>query len=173
MKRLREQFKDKVRYSYRDFPLPMHPYAQKAAEATRCAGEQGQFWPYHDRLFANADLGLPALKTAARELKLDGDKFDKCLDSGEQAEAVKKDLTAGKSLGITGTPTTFVNGYTVNGSASFESLSELIRGQIEATQDKKAASDAEAKPHAARESNQRHDSAQVAGRAEESSNNSD
>jgi protein-disulfide isomerase len=158
MKRVREQFKDKIKYSYRDFPLPMHPFAQKAAEASRCAGEQGQYWQYHDHLFANADLGVPVLKSTARDLKLDGDKFDKCLDSAEKAEAVKKDLGQGKSLGITGTPTTFVNGYTLNGAVSYESLSELIQTQIDA-QEKKNTSDAGTKPHASRESKD-----QVAGR---------
>ena len=162
MKRVREQFKDKVRYSYRDFPLPSHPFAQKAAEASRCAAEQGQYWPYHDRLFANADLGVPALKATARELKLNGEKFDQCLDSAATSEAVKKDLTQGKSLGITGTPTTFVNGYTLNGAASFETLSELIKGQIDAAQEKKATSDAATKPHASNE--KAPETAQVAGR---------
>jgi protein-disulfide isomerase len=95
-------------------------------------------------------------------LKLDGDKFDRCLDSAETAAAVKKDMTQGKSLGITGTPTTFVNGYTLNGTASFESLSELIKGQIDAAQEKKATSDAATKPHASRENAP--GSAQVAGR---------
>ena len=79
-----------------------------------------------------------------QRIQLDGDKFDKCLDSAEQAAAVDRDLSQGKGLGITGTPTTYVNGYTVNGAVSFDTLRELIQGQIDATQDKKAASDAPA-----------------------------
>jgi len=147
LKKLRAEFKDKVKYSYRDFPLPMHQFARKAAEASRCAGEQGKYWPYHDKLFSSGeqDLGVPALKTAARQLNLDGDKFDKCLDSGAESAAVEKDFDQGKDLGISGTPTMYVNGYAISGAASFDVLRELIQGQLDA-QDKKA--DAASKPQA-------------------------
>jgi protein-disulfide isomerase len=149
LKRIREEFKDKVKYSYRDFPLPMHPNARKAAEAARCAGAQGQFWPYHDRLFSGApdDLALPGLKSMARQLKLDGDKFDKCLDAAEQGATVEKDFAVGKNLGITGTPTIYVNGYTLSGAASFETLRQLVQTQVDAAQEKKAA-DTASKPQA-------------------------
>jgi len=133
MEKLRAQYKDKVRYSYRDFPLPMHQFAQKAAEASRCAGVQGQFWPYHDRIFtADSNLDTPKLKSIAKDLKLDSAAFDKCLDSGQQADAVAKDSKDGKNLGITGTPTVFVNGHVISGAASYETLRELVDGQIAA-----------------------------------------
>ena len=101
LKKLREEFKDKVKYSYRDFPLPMHQYARKAAEASRCAGEQGKYWPYHDKLFSTSDqdLGVSGLKATARQMNLNGDKFDKCLDSGAESAAVEKDFDKGKDLG--------------------------------------------------------------------------
>jgi len=141
LKRLREQFKDKIKYAYRDFPLPMHPYAHKSAEASRCAGEQGQYWPYHDRLFSGApeDLAETGLKSIARQLKLDGDKFDKCLDSSAQAAAVDKDLNAGKNLGISGTPTMYINGYTVGGAASYDTLRDLVQQQLDAGSEKSSA----------------------------------
>jgi protein-disulfide isomerase len=133
LKKLRDQYKDKIKYSYRDFPLPMHQYARKAAEASRCAGEQGQYWAYHDKLFSvsETDLGVPALKATARQLKLDGDKFDKCLDTGAESAAVEKDFDQGKDLGISGTPTVYVNGYVISGAASYDVLQELIQGQIQ------------------------------------------
>jgi protein-disulfide isomerase len=148
VRRLREQFKDRVRVSYRDFPLPMHQNAHKAAEASRCAGEQGAYWPYHDRLFSGSadDLADAGLKSMARQLKLDGSKFDKCLDSSAEAANVDKDFNFGKGLGITGTPTMYINGYTVSGAASFDTLSQLVE-QIDASGEKKAAS-AETKPQA-------------------------
>ncbi len=150
LKRVREEFKDKVKFSYRDFPLPMHQFARKAAEATRCAGEQGQFWQYHDKIFAVGaeDLGVPALKSTARQLKLNGDKFDKCLDSSAQAAAVEKDLNQGKDLGISGTPTMYINGYAISGAASFDTLREIIQGQVNAAEEKKAAGGASSKPEA-------------------------
>jgi protein-disulfide isomerase len=127
----------------------MHPYARKAAEASRCAGEQGQFWPYHDKIFSPGaeDMSVPVLKSTARQLKLNGDKFDKCLDSAQQAAAVEKDFNQGKDLGISGTPTIYINGYAISGAASFETLRELIQGQVDAAQEKKAA-DAASKPQA-------------------------
>ncbi len=148
LKKLREEFKDKVKYSYRDFPLPMHQYARKAAEASRCAGEQGKYWPYHDRLFSTSDqdLGVSGLKATARQINLDGDKFDKCLDSGSESAAVEKDFDQGKDLGISGTPTMYINGYAISGAASFDVLRELIQEQLDA-QERKAA-DASSKPQA-------------------------
>jgi protein-disulfide isomerase len=132
LNQLREQYKDKIRYSYRDFPLPMHPYAEKAAEASRCAGEQGQFWPYHDRLFTGDAEGLSDahLRSTAAELKLDADKFGKCLDSGKEQAAVAKDLDQGKSLGISGTPSFFINGYFISGAVSYDELRELVDQQL-------------------------------------------
>lgn len=147
MKKMRDEFKDKVKYSYRDFPLPMHQYARKAAEASRCAGEQGQYWAYHDKLFSNGeqDLAVPGLKATARALKLDGDKFDKCLDSGAETAAVEKDFEQGKDLGITGTPTMYVNGYVISGAASADVLRQLIQGQLDAQAKKGDASKPQAK----------------------------
>jgi len=132
LNQLREQYKDKIRYSYRDFPLPMHPYAEKAAEACRCAAEQGQFWPYHDRLFTGdaESLSDAHLRSTAAELKLDSDKFGKCLDSSKEQAAVAKDFDQGKSLGITGTPSFFVNGYYVSGAVSYDQLRELVDQQL-------------------------------------------
>ena len=132
MNQIREQYKDKIRYSFRDFPLPMHPYAEKAAEASRCAGEQGQFWPYHDRIFTGDAEGLSDahLRSTAADLKLDTVKFGKCLDSNQEQAAVAKDLDQGKSLGISGTPSFFINGYFVSGAISYDQLRELVDQQL-------------------------------------------
>jgi protein-disulfide isomerase len=143
LNQLREQYKDKIRYSYRDFPLPMHPYAEKAAEASRCAGEQGQFWPYHDRIFTGdaESLSDSNLRSTAAALKLDSDKFGKCLDSGKEQAAVEKDLDQGKNLGVSGTPSFFINGYYVSGAISYDDLRELVDQQL-AQQTNKSTSDA-------------------------------
>lgn len=129
--KLRQNFKGKVRYSFRDFPLPMHQYAEKAAEAARCAGDQGQFWPYHDRLFVgDAKLEETDLKALARTMKLDGAKFDSCLDSGSKKASIAADSNEGKRLGINGTPTFFINGYIISGASSYDSLAELVKQQM-------------------------------------------
>jgi len=103
----------KVRMIYRDFPLDnLHPDAQKAAEAAQCAGEEGKFWEMHDKLFENQKtLGVDQLKKYAKQLGLSPERFDDCLDSGKYLEETRKDLVAGQTAGVQGTPTFFL-GYT-------------------------------------------------------------
>ncbi len=130
--KLRAQFKDQVRYSYRDFPLPNHQFAEKAAEASRCAADQGKFWQYHDLLFTGdgSDLNVAGLKALASKEKLDTAKFDQCLDSNKEQAAVQADLKQGESLGVSGTPSFFVNGYFISGSVTYDTLRELVEQQI-------------------------------------------
>ena len=71
------------------------------------------------------------MKATARQDDLNGNKFDKCLDSGAEAAAVEKDFNKGKDLGITGTPTMYINGYTISGAASLDILRELMQGQLD------------------------------------------
>ena len=104
----------KVRLAFRQFPLPIHAQAQKAAEAAVCAGRQGQFWPYHDLLFANPQaLDETSLLGRASSLGLDQPAFATCL-RGEVAAAVRADYAGGAPLGVTGTPT-FLAGPIVDG----------------------------------------------------------
>jgi protein-disulfide isomerase len=131
MQQLRKEYGDKVAIVFKDFPLPMHHKAQKAAEAARCAGEQGEFWKYHDVLFnSGGALGVPQLKEHARVLKLDGERFDQCLDNGEMAAVVKKDLEEGKSLGLTGTPSFFVNGHFFSGAVDYGLVKQMVEQQL-------------------------------------------
>lgn len=130
IQQIKKEYGDKVALVFKDFPLPMHHSAEKAAEAARCAGEQGKFWEYHDVLFYSKLLDVDALKEHARVLKLDGDKFDDCLDSGREAAAVKQDLEEGKSLGLTGTPSFFVNGHFFSGVIDFATLRDMVNQQL-------------------------------------------
>jgi len=122
----------KVSLLYKDVPLPMHSHAQKAAEATHCAADQGKYWEYHDVLYATKQLDTPQLKAAARQLKLDGEAFDKCLDSGQHTEAVKVQLREGQGYGLEGTPSFFVNGRFVSGNLSYDEWRKMIDGEIAA-----------------------------------------
>ena len=132
LQKLREQFPDKLRIVYKNFPLPMHSHAQKAAEAGLCAAEQGKFWPYHDRLMAQTppQLEVPQLKVLAASLKLDTARFDQCLDSGKEAATVGHDVEQGKSLGVEGTPSFFVNGYFLSGAGQYDTLRDLVERQL-------------------------------------------
>ncbi len=126
-------YEGKVRLVYRDFPLPMHSNAQKAAEAARCAGDQGKYWEMHEKLFANQRaLAVDALKGYAKELKVDQAKFDKCLDSGEKAKGIEVDRKAGEQAGVTGTPAFFINGLFLNGAQPFEEFKSAIDGELAA-----------------------------------------
>jgi len=99
----------KVRYVFRDYPLPMHANAAKAAEAAHCAGAQGKFWEMHDVLFKNATaLGADKLPGYATALGLDGKAFGECLASGRFAADVRKDVADASAAGVTGTPAFFV-----------------------------------------------------------------
>jgi len=100
----------KVRYMFRDFPLDsIHPYARKASEAAHCAGDQAKFWNMHDVMFQNQGaLMLDNLKGFARDMKLNVEIFNACLDEGKYAKRVETDVAAGSAVGITGTPGFFI-----------------------------------------------------------------
>jgi protein-disulfide isomerase len=130
LKRLQADLGDKVALSYKDFPLSMHTHAEKAAEAGRCAAKQGKFWELHDEIYHTKSLDVEQLKTQAHGLGLDAAVFDKCLDSGEEAGAVDQDRKEGIKLGLTGTPSFFINGHFLSGALDYASLKRVVDQQI-------------------------------------------
>jgi protein-disulfide isomerase len=103
----REYFKTgKVKYIFRDLPLEaIHPHAFKAAQAARCAGEQGKFWEMHYRLFENQRaLGPDALTAYAESLEIDTAKFKQCMDADKYAAEIRQDMTDAVNAGINSTP---------------------------------------------------------------------
>lgn len=135
--RLREQFGAQVSVVYKDFPLPMHPLAAKAAEAAHCAGAQGKFWEFHDSLFQTKRLQMSDLRNQARDLKLDTTKFEQCLESGEQTGSVKKDAQEGQRLGLQGTPSFFVNGHFMSGAIGYVKLRDTVLQELGITSPRK------------------------------------
>jgi len=130
LKKLQAEFGDKVVFSFRDFPLPMHARAEKAAEAARCAGEQGKFWEFHDELFQSKELDFDQLKVHAQALSLDSAKFNKCLDAGDEAAGVSVDRKEGIRLGLTGTPSFFINGHFLSGAVDYATLHKIVEQQL-------------------------------------------
>ncbi len=121
----------KVKFVYRDYPLPFHPIAQPAAEAGACANEQGKFWEYHDYIFAHqADLSVPNLKAWAQGVELDAARFNNCFDSHKYSAEVKKDTADGQKAGVSGTPSTFINGRLVVGAVPFEQFQSVIEEEL-------------------------------------------
>jgi predicted DsbA family dithiol-disulfide isomerase len=132
LKRLEETYGDKLRLVFRNYPLPMHAQAPKAAEAAACARDQDRFWEMHDRLFAHQDkLQVADLKAAAAELGLDPQAFGECLDSGKHEAAWKEDQKEGESYGVSATPWFFINGRALSGAQPYESFARVIDDEVQ------------------------------------------
>jgi protein-disulfide isomerase len=133
LKRLSETYGNRIRIVWKDFPLTqIHPEAFKAAEAGRCALEQGKFWEYHDVLFNNQQALHPeSLKKYAVGLGMDGQKFDGCLDSSKYNDVVQQQMGVGNGLGVNSTPATFVNGRLVMGAQPYEAFTAIIDEELE------------------------------------------
>ena len=111
-----------------DLPLEsIHKLAFKAAEAANCAGEQGKFWEMHDRLFANQKT-LEPWKAHAEAVGLDVSKFEGCLNAGQQAGEIRKDMAEAQKAGVTGTPLFFL-AYTDPSSSKVKTVVRLSGAQ--------------------------------------------
>jgi protein-disulfide isomerase len=131
--KIEADYKGKVQFAFKDMPLPMHPHAEKAAEAARCAGAQGKYWEYHDRLFQGKQLEVAQMKESARALNMDGKAFDECLDGNKQADAVKAQGNQAADLQLTGTPSFFINGRFYAGGMDYDSLRQIVEEELSAT----------------------------------------
>jgi protein-disulfide isomerase len=136
---VKAQFADKLQFVYRHFPLrSIHFNAFDAALASEAAAQQGVFWEYHDLLFASqgtwAPLGAPQARehfvSLAETLELDLDAFRTAMESDETRERVNRDLTEGTALGVSGTPTLFLNGKII-ALQRFSDLPGMIQGVID------------------------------------------
>lgn len=124
-------YKDKVRFVYRDFPLPIHPHAPKAAEAAQCADEQGKFWEYHRVLYQDqSKLSLADLEATATRLGLDEQKFKTCLSSGKFAAEVSKDTEDAQKAGVRSTPSFFINGIPLVGAQGYQAFADVIDQEL-------------------------------------------
>ncbi len=130
VKQLQDEFGDRVSFVFKNLPLPMHAHAEKAAEAALCAAAQNKFWDYHNKLFTSSQLDVPALKQFAVDLKLDSAKFNTCLDSGSQAAAIQKDAAEAQKLGLSATPSFFLNGHFFTGAVDYPSLKQMVLKEL-------------------------------------------
>ena len=114
-----DQLVNSVRFVYRHFPLVnVHPRALRAAEAAEAAAAQGRFWEMHRHLYSHSDkLEERHLRRYAKEIGLDLEQFDREMSSSTYADQIMKDYYNSLVHGITGTPTTFINGelYAMSG----------------------------------------------------------
>ncbi|HIH11582.1 TPA: DsbA family protein [Candidatus Woesearchaeota archaeon] len=121
----------KVKIVFKDFPLSFHPEAEPAAIAANCAGEQGKYYPFHDKVFANQEsISADNYKKWARELGLNMANFEKCLQDPKQKEEIRKDLQEGTAAGVQGTPAFFVNGKLISGAQPYPVFQQLIDAEL-------------------------------------------
>lgn len=133
MEEIKKKYGKKVKVAFKNFPLPFHNHAKKAAEAALCAHEQDskKFWNMHDKMFADqAGLAVEGLVAKAVSIGLDKKKFEECLSSGKHAVRVNADMEEGQKVGVKSTPTFFVNGQMVNGAQPIEVFSEIIDAEL-------------------------------------------
>jgi protein-disulfide isomerase len=126
------KYAGKVKLVFRDFPIDgLHPQARAASEAARCATEQGKFWEFHDVVFKSDPDATPAtLDRIAKEIGLDLNAFTSCRTSGKYKTPVQASNQEGTALGITGTPTFFINGRILVGAQPVEAFSKIIDEEL-------------------------------------------
>ncbi len=124
---IRKKYGDRVRFVFRQFPLPMHPQAHLAAQASLAAAEQGKFWEFHDLLFQNQRaLTRESLETYAQQLALNVPKLKQALDGQTQKTKVDADVALGEEVFVNGTPTLFINGKRAANPTEFEPVAKMI-----------------------------------------------
>jgi protein-disulfide isomerase len=128
VKRVFARWPGRVRLTFRHFPLERHARAMPSARAAVCADRQGRFWELHDRIFAALPPSDAALREAASASGLNVAEFDACVNGEESLERVRKDMLLGRRVGITGTPSFFVNRQPVSNAAELEAAVERILG---------------------------------------------
>lgn len=122
----------KIRFVYRNFPLPpsMHPDAKSAAVASLCANDQNSYWDYHGKLFSGLPLGEETYLQYATELNLNIEEFTACLSSGKHDSFIEQDMEFSANLGVQSTPTFFVNGLAIIGAQPLSSFTRLIDKEL-------------------------------------------
>jgi protein-disulfide isomerase len=126
----------KLRFVSLDLPLDFHPNAMQAAQAGRCAGEQGQFWTMRDRMNSNPEkLDMASLMYTAQDLKLNVTKFRTCVESGKYKDAIRADTQIAEKIGANGTPSFVlgrskpdsVEGELIIGALPYETFDQKIK----------------------------------------------
>ena len=123
----------KVKFVYRDFPLGFHSQAEPAAIAANCAGEQGKYFQFHDKIFDNGGAGGKSnadYKKWAQEIGLDVPKWEKCTNDPAQKQEIQKDISDGSAAGISGTPGFIINGKLVSGAQPFSVFQQIIEAEL-------------------------------------------
>lgn len=132
-----KEYGDKVRFYHKQFPLSFHPWAEPAAIAAECAGQQSPeaYWKLYGFLFANQkDITPQNVKDKAHEglqgTKIDMAKFDDCFDNKKSLDKVKADMAEAQTVGVNGTPAFFINGRLISGAQPYENFKTIIDDEL-------------------------------------------
>lgn len=135
---LKALYGDKVRVYFRDFPLETHDWARDAAVAGRCIflNDPESFWTYHDWVFDHQDSITKAnfgdkLKEVLATTAADAEKVQACYAARDTEADVEKSLAEGQAIGVTSTPTLFVNGRKLPGSLDWNNLKTVIDYELD------------------------------------------
>lgn len=132
-------YKNDVHYVMRNFPLEFHSFAKKAGAAALCANDQNKYWDYSAKLWENQTaLDVTNLKKYAADLKLDSKQFDECVDSDKYLKQVNQDQQDGAKVGVSGTPSFFVNGKMLTGAQPLDAFKKLIDEELRDAKKKKS-----------------------------------
>ncbi|MFP3853433.1 MAG: DsbA family protein [Anaerolineales bacterium] len=127
---LLDAYPNQIRFVYRDFPITSQE-SFRAAQAAECAGEQDAYWEFHDALFSgSAGLGLDAYQQYAQEIGLDADSLLTCIEEERFASEVEADARYAAELGVTGTPTFFINGVPLVGAQPLSRFTQIIDNEL-------------------------------------------
>ena len=132
LKEVLSNYGDQVSFVYKDLPLQMHPQAQSAAEAARCAHDQGKFWEYHDELYKSAALTVNTYLQIANKLGLATEPFQSCIKSGKYKAAVESSAQEAIAVGADSTPSFFINGIPLSGAQSASAFFKIIDAELAA-----------------------------------------
>jgi protein-disulfide isomerase len=131
MRQVLDAYPRQVRLCFKHFPLSGHTNSRLAAEAATAAHKQGKFWPYSDKVWANADNLTPAvLEKIAKEVGLDVARWRGDMNSDEVKGAVNQDKSDGTALGINSTPTIYINGRKYAGRHDIESITDWVDEEL-------------------------------------------
>lgn len=127
---LLDNYGDRVRFVFRDYPI-LGAASVQAALAANCAYDQNAFWDFHDKLYADpSELTRDKFLEYAEALNLNIDQFTTCYDEAEHQDTVVQDYTDAQALGVTGTPTFFINGKVFIGAQPYESFAAVIDAEL-------------------------------------------
>lgn len=129
---LLQKYPADVRLTFKQFPLPMHSQATRAAEASSCAAEQGKFWDFERLMFADQSrVASGKFPDLAEKAGVDLSVFEACLNAKGVSKLVQSDVSDGAAIGLSSTPAIFINGRLITGLKPYEVLEQIVEEELQ------------------------------------------